>query len=150
MCFQELIGEKECLCNMNKEKLLEKFTPNCSYRKEHIENVIRNVDFRIKEPPSTLKKGDVIKISGSTLSKSRPGVVVKVTKDKVYLMPITSSENVHSIFKFSSRFWGDGWFCDSLIGVKMDVAKENFYGVFDSPKDLKEAILRFKDVANFI
>lgn len=92
---------------------------------------------------SSLRKGDVI---AYLLYKRRPVVVVKVTKDNIYGIPLSSTEDEHNLCAYSSRQFGNGFFNKSLVTMKPDICKNNFIGTFDNFKDLNKAVKLLKEL----
>lgn len=93
--------------------------------------------------PNTLRKGDVIKvrINKDGTPKPRPSIVIKVTKNYVVTIPLTSAENENALCaSYGSRFFKDCFFCNTYVIIQIDIAKEGFLGVYDSNKSLNNAI----------
>lgn len=133
-----------------KQELIGKFTTNTNYSGSHVRDVILKSDFKgLKgtcQKPSKIKKGDVF--TSFEGKKSRPCVVAKVLKNRTVLyIPLTSTENVHCMTPYKSRFWGEGCFSSAFSVCTEELAIENFIGVFESTKDLNKAI---KDIKEFI
>lgn len=75
--------------------------------------------------------------------------MVKVLKDKSCLyIPLTSTDNIHCLIPYKSRFFGEGCFVKTISVCTEEFAKNNFIGVFDSIKDLNLAINKLKDFLN--
>lgn len=134
-----------------KRNLAENFKPQLSYLGSHIKTVIMETDFKVlkrnSNPPSNIKKGDVFTTQFGT--KSRPCVVIKVLRDRtVVYVPLTSTENVHCLTPYSSRFFGKGCFSRSISVCTEEYATTNFVGVFDNMKNLNEAIKELKQFLN--
>lgn len=130
-----------------KRQLVDKFTVNSTYLGSFVKQTIMASDFKVlkqsSNPPDRIKKGDVIVMAQG--HKNRPCVVTKILKnDTVVYIPLTSSENVHCLTPYKSRFFRDGWFSKCFDVCTHQVAIDNFVGVFDSPKDLNVAIKALK------
>ena len=103
---------------------------------------IKEVDCDDTHLPTVLKKGDVIKLESGI--KVRPCVIIKVYKDFVIAIPLTSTENIHNLCVSSSRFFGEGWFSNTYVIVPIGLALERFIGVYDDMKVLNNAIKELK------
>lgn len=136
-----------------KRKVLDKFTANSTYLGSFVKKTIIETDFKVlKEvtyPPTQIKKGDVIVMAQG--SKNRPCVVVKILKDAtVMFIPLTSTDNVHCLAPYNSRFFGEGCFSKAFDVCTHEKAVKNFVGVFDNNKDLNIAIKELKQYINKI
>ena len=92
--------------------------------------------------PDKLRKGDVIVLPIGV--KTRPCAIIKVLKDMVVALPMTSSENNHSVTPYNSRFFGEGHFSNDMTTCYIDVAKDKFVGILDDKESLNIAISNFK------
>ena len=92
--------------------------------------------------PDKLRKGDVIVLPIGV--KTRPCAIIKVLKDMVVALPMTSSENNHSVIPFNSRFFGEGHFSNDITTCYIDVVKEKFVGILDDKESLNIAISNLK------
>lgn len=131
-----------------KRDLCEKFTASKTYLGSFIKSEIICEDFKVLKqplfPPSEIKKGDVILLAQG--AKTRPCVVIKVLKDRtVVYIPLSSSDNIHCLTPFTSRFLGEGCFCKSYDICDEDTAMKNFAGVFGNMKDLNKGIKVLKE-----
>jgi hypothetical protein len=108
---------------------------------KHIIGTITEVD---KAPPTKYKVGDVYLQSVGT--KRRPVVIVKVTDCLIFGIPMSTTEDCLNLCTFSSRFYGDGFFNSQLISASYEYVDDNFVGVLDSPRDLKNAIGKLKEL----
>ena len=95
--------------------------------------------------PNIIKRGDAITVYSG--QKARPSIVIKVHKDYVISLPLTSSENPNSLCESDSRFFGKGWFCNTYAVTPTKYAFERFIGIYDNPKVLNNAI---KELREFI
>lgn len=133
-----------------KRKIADKFTNTSSYLGSHIRKEIMETDFkhlRSIHKPFQIKKGDVITVFEGT--KSRPAVVIKVLKDRTVLyLAVTSTENIHCMTPYKSRFLGEGCFAKAFSICTEEFALENFTGVFDNMKALNLAMKDFKELIN--
>lgn len=127
----------------NKNDLVQSFTNNKTYLGHEVINRINNTTFesRIKIP-NEIKKFDVVIVQSGV--KKRPSVVIKVIKDIVVTIPLTGSENIHCSVPFKCRFRNDGHLCLNYEVIPVDLAKNNFVGVFEDRKAVKEAINQIK------
>lgn len=116
------------------------FEPTKAYVGSEIRKRIWNTNTKFK--PNKIRKGDVISLYVG--SKSRPCVVVKVLKDKVVSLPMTSSENIHNITSFKSRFFGEGFISNDISTCDFDTALTNFAGVLDDRDSINIAINNLK------
>ena len=133
-----------------KRDLANKFIPTTTYLGQFIKKEVMDTNFknlRSMQRPSQIKKGDVITAYEGV--KARPAVVVKVLKDgTVMYIPLTSTENIHCMTTFKSRFFGEGCFTKSINICTEEHAIEYFVGVFDNMKTLNKAIRDFKEMIN--
>lgn len=133
-----------------KRDLANKFSSTSTYLGQFVKNEIINTNFKnLKsiQKPFQIKKGDVITAYEGV--KARPAVVVKVLKDRTILyIPLTSTENIHCMATFKSRFFGEGCFTKSINTCTEEYALEYFVGVFDNMKALNKAIKDFKEMIN--
>lgn len=78
-----------------------------------------------------IKKGDVFLCN---IFKRRPAIVIKVLKNgTVIAVPMTTTENHHTLIESTSRFLGKSFFSNSLFIETVDMVKENFICVYDNP-----------------
>jgi hypothetical protein len=108
----------------------------------HHLNSVTSVTTETKKP-KYLKKGDIIKAMGGW--KVRPCVVIKVDKDIVYAIPLSTTEDGINLCEANSRFLTENYFSKSIISVTKENALKNFVGVYDNPKNLNEAIKKVKE-----
>lgn len=131
-----------------KKNLISKFGDKPTYSAKHIQQTISHADFKIlddKNKPNFIKRGDVF-ISFGENNKPRPCVVLKVLKDKTVLYTtLTSTENIHNLCRFKSRFFSEGWFSKHISVCTEEMAINKFVGVFDSISDLNKATKMLKD-----
>ena len=92
--------------------------------------------------PDKLRKGDVIVLPVGV--KTRPCTIIKVLKDIVVALPMTSSENNHNVTPYNSRFFGKGHFSNDMVTCNLDLAKDKFVGILDDKESLNIAISNFK------
>lgn len=92
---------------------------------------------------TSLRKGDVI---AYTLYKKRPVVIIKVLKNIVYAIPLSSTEDELNLCSYSSRQFKSGFFSRQIIAIKSDIAKKDFIGTLDNNKDLNKAIKLLKEL----
>ena len=118
-------------------------TSKTSYTKGEVKSFIQSVGGAQYGRPRYLKKGDVV--SNGVGAKKRPCVVVKVDKDFVYAIPLSTTEDELSLCASSSRFFDNGWFTRGVSVVSTDYAIDNFIGVYDNIKLLNKAIKLTKE-----
>lgn len=131
-----------------KRDLMDKFTSNSSYLGSHVKLTIQQFDFKTLndgvQKPKYIKKSDVILVWEGV--KRRPAVIIKVLKDRTCIYtPMTSTENIHCLTPFNSRFFGEGCFTKTVSVCTEEFAIENFAGVFDNNRDLNVAIKNLKE-----
>lgn len=129
-----------------KQEAIESIVNHQNYVGSYVKKIISEIDdLGIKGKPSVIRKHDVIKITSQ--KKYRPGVVIKVTKEYVIAIPLTSSENVHCMSESKSRFFKDGCFTNGYEVVPIDLAFENWIGIYGNAKLVNNAI---KELRQFI
>lgn len=130
-----------------KKELLDKFTATTTYLGSHVKNTISQTSFKIAGAtlkPTEIKVGDVI--TTFIGSKSRPAVIVKVLQDRtMILVPLTSTENIHCLTPYKSRFFGEGCFSKTVEICSEEFALEHFIGTFDNNTALKLAKKELKE-----
>ena len=133
---------------MTKKELIDSFQPKQTYLGSFIRSKVNQIsnENRNVNCPVSFKKGDVyVSYCGV---KSRPCVIVKVFKDFVVGIPLTSGENIHSSVPYKCRFFGDGF-----LGKTIDIASKEhvqtyFAGVFEDKGAIKEALENIKEFVN--
>lgn len=88
--------------------------------------------------PINSKKGDVFQGTGVN-GKPRPFVIVKVVKDGVYAIPLTTQEDEYTLISHDSRFMKPGFLANQLVFVKDDHVKKHFVCTFDDSRSLNKA-----------
>lgn len=136
-----------------KTELRDKFQSETSYLGSRIRQIIMESDFKVLKqptnPPQEVKKGDVFIVG--TVKKPRPAVVIKVLKDRtIVFTTLTSTENIHCLSPYYSRFFGEGCFTKTIDVCDEGYVIRNFAGVFDNSKALNEAIRKLKMFYNEI
>lgn len=88
--------------------------------------------------PSKVKSGDVFIAQGG--SKSRPYVVISVReKDNIVIaVPLTTTNDELALTPYTSRFFRGGWFTSQLMTVKIPFVIQNFAGVLENRKVIRE------------
>lgn len=133
---------------MTKKDLIDSFQPTQTYLGSFIRSQVNQIssETRSVNCPVSFKKGDVyLSYCGV---KSRPCVIVKVFKDFVVGIPLTSGENIHSSVPYNCRFFGEGY-----LGKTFDIASKEyisnyFVGVFEDRKAIKLALEGIKEFVN--
>ena len=133
----------------SKAEVLAQINPTTTYIGTKVRDLISQVSCEdAPTNPTIYKKGDVIRVrvqkDGS--SKPRPSCIIKVEKEYVVSIPLTSAEDVNMLCpNTGSRFFKEGYFCNTYVVTAID--KVEFLGVYDSPKSLNNAI---KELREFI
>lgn len=96
-----------------------------------------------KFKPKHLKKGDIIK--NGVAFKVRPCVVIKVEKDIVYSIPLSTTENSNNLCETKSRFFENSYFSKSIVSNTIEVALKNYTGIYDNSKHLNKVIKQLKE-----
>jgi hypothetical protein len=118
-----------------------------SYSQSQVRMLINSVHCdEIRQPPNVFRKGDAIRLRvNQTSNKTRPGIIIKVFSDYVVSIPLTSGEEVHSLCESAgSRFFKEGFFCNTFVVSPIDYANDNFLGVYDNMKSLNNAIVELR------
>lgn len=117
---------------------------NYQYKGYEIHRLLDDLDTQDRselnvKAPSRLKKGDMVLVLNG--AKQRPAVIVKVLKEEVILMTLTTQKDIYSLSPAKSRFLDrDSYFCKGFSTISIDLAKRIFIGPFDNPRLLNEAI----------
>lgn len=112
--------------------------------KEILESITAIGTSKLK--PTNIKKGDVFR--AFTGKKNRYHCVVKVTKDVVIAIPMSTTEDCITLSSFKSRFFGENYFSTCLTTHCLEEAVENFCGVLEDNKSLNNAIKELKQFLN--
>lgn len=129
----------------SKKEVMDGFINHQTYLGSEIKKKISEISVeKSYETPSTIKKGDVFVDYVGV--KCRPCVVIKVKKCGMVIgLPLTSTENIHNLIPYKSRFSGEGWFCNTYTITTEEHVKSHFSGVFDNMKDLNLAIKALRE-----
>ena len=132
---------------MTKKEVLDSFQANQSYLGSFIKDKITSISAKgVSGTPISIKKGDVyVSYCGA---KKRPCVVVKILKDVVVGIPLTSGENIHSSVPYKCRFFGEGFLGKTIDIASKEYVKTYFAGVFEDKKAIKEALENIKEFMN--
>lgn len=133
---------------MTKKELIDSFQPTQTYLGSFIRSQVNQIsnETRNVNCPASFKKGDVyLSYCGV---KSRPCVVVKVFKDFVVGIPLTSGENIHSSVSYKCRFLGEGFLGKTIDIASKEYVKTYFAGVFEDKRAIKEALENIKEFIN--
>lgn len=130
----------------SKAEVLAKVNPTTTYIGSQVKVFVNEVTCDNSITPTYLKKSDVITTYSGV--KSRPATIIKVCKEYVIAIPLTTNKNVHALCESESRFFKKGWFCNQYVTVPIELAFESYIGVYDSPKLLNNAIKLLKDFIN--
>jgi len=133
------------------------FTDKTTYNQQEIQDRIKkwvDKNQNIKSPmnkPTSIEVGDVILFH--IASMFHPCVVFKKTVDKkCYGLVISSKDHDHHFLTKieNSRLYIKSYFTITVISVTEQQALDNFVGIFDSPKELKQAVkllkTKYKDI----
>ena len=132
---------------MTKKEVLDSFQANQSYLGSFIKDKITSISAKgVSGTPVSLKKGDVYVSYCGT--KKRPCVIVKVFKDFVVGIPLTSGENIHSSVPYKCRFFGEGFLGKTIDIASKEYVKTYFAGVFEDKRAIKEALENIKEFVN--
>ena len=133
---------------MTKKELIDSFQPTQTYLGSFIRSQVNQIcsETRNVNCPVSFKKGDVyLSYCGV---KSRPCVIVKVFKDFVVGIPLTSGENIHSSVPYKCRFFGEGYLGKTIDIASKEYVQSYFVGVFEDKKAIKLAIENIKEFVN--
>ena len=132
---------------MTKKEVLDSFQANQSYLGSFIKDKITSISAKgVSGTPISIKKGDVyVSYCGA---KKRPCVVVKILKDVVVGIPLTSGENIHSSVPYKCRFFGDGFLGKTIDIASKEYVQTYFAGVFEDKGAIKEALENIKEFVN--
>ena len=133
---------------MTKKELIDSFQPTQTYLGSFIRSQVNQIysETRNVNCPVSFKKGDVyLSYCGV---KSRPCVIVKVFKDFVVGIPLTSGENIHSSVPYKCRFFGEGYLGKTIDIASKEYVQSYFVGVFEDKKAIKEALENIKEFVN--
>ena len=132
---------------MTKKEVLDSFQANQSYLGSFIKDKITSISAKgVSGTPISIKKGDVyVSYCGA---KKRPCVVVKILKDVVVGIPLTSGENIHSSVPYKCRFFGEGYLGKTIDIASKEYVQSYFVGVFEDKGAIKEALENIKEFVN--
>ena len=133
---------------MTKKELIDSFQPTQTYLGSFIRSQVNQISNEIRNVNCTVsfKKGDVyVSYCGR---KKRPCVVVKILKDVVVGIPLTSGENIHSSVPYKCRFFGEGYLGKTIDIASKEYVQSYFAGVFEDKKAIKEALENIKEFVN--
>ena len=124
-----------------------------TFSKAQVAVMLSNVDntsLTVKATkPTKLKIGDVILMPAGL--KVRPCVIIKVKKDVVHFVPLTTTEDHQVLMKCSSRFYGDtSFFTKGVLTTTHELAIKYFAGVYDKPSDIKKLITALSECFGFL
>lgn len=131
----------------SKTEVLAQINPTTTYIGSKVKEFINLVTCENSpQVPKLYKRGDVIRVRVNTTSdKTRPSIVIRVTKDYLVSIPLTSAEDVNTLCPSTgSRFFKDCYFCNTYVITPLHIADINFIGVYDSPKSLNNAIKQLR------
>ena len=131
----------------SKTDILAQINPTTTYIGTKVKEFVNSVSCENSpQVPNLYKRGDVIKVRvNATSDKPRPSVVVRVTKDYLVSIPLTSVDDTNSLCESTgSRFFKDCYFCNIYVIILLYIADINFIGVYDSPKSLNNAIKQLR------
>ena len=94
--------------------------------------------------PVSIKRYDLLYAHAGAIP--HPCVVIRIRDNNVYCLPITSQpgkQNIKSIER--SRFFEKNYFYNNIIVLSTEEAMKSFVGVFDSKKEVDEAVRNMKE-----
>lgn len=93
--------------------------------------------------PSMLKIGDIIFVGSSGIP--HPCIVYKIKQGFAYSVVVTSKDT-HSVKEVTnSRMLNSSFYSYSIVRTPIALALENYIGVFDNMKELREALKLIKE-----
>lgn len=132
---------------MTKKEVLDSFQANQSYLGSFIKDKITSISAKgVSGTPISIKKGDVYVSYCGT--KKRPCVVVKILKDVVVGIPLTSGENIHSSVPYKCRFFNEGFLGKTIDIASKEYVQTYFARVFEDKGAIKEALENIKEFVN--
>jgi hypothetical protein len=129
----------------SKKKVLEDLKEK-GYNYAEVRHIIGTITSIEKEAPSKLKVGDIFLANVGL--KKRPNCIVKVTDCLIYAIPMSTTQDCLNLCNFKSRFFGNGFFANQLVSAPIEYVEENFAGVLDSPRDVRNAVKKLKELVN--
>ncbi len=125
-----------------KSDVLATINPTTTYIGSKVRDFVNQVTCEDSAAqPFVFKKGDAIRlrVQQNESNKTRPGIVIKVTKNYLISIPITTCEDSYSLcVSEGSRFFKEGWFCNMYVVTPID--KAVFISTYDNMKSLNNAI----------
>lgn len=101
--------------------------------------------------PSKILKGDIILLYNNTKGiKKRPAVVIKVLKETVVVLPLTTTNDHNVLMRFNTRFKEENYISKNMNTLTIEYAKENHIGIFENRRALNKAIKLFKEYVSII
>ena len=79
---------------------------------------------------------------------TKVSLIVKVFKDFVVGIPLTSGENIHSSVPYKCRFFGEGYLGKTIDIASKEYVQSYFVGVFEDKGAIKEALENIKEFVN--
>lgn len=139
---------------MTKNEVKEQLTEG-SYSQEQVRGYINMIECtpaatltETRQKPSKLKRGDVILLQSGT--KTRPCVIIKVKKDIVHLVPMTTTTDHQVLMPCSGRFYEGSHFSKNIVTSTHEHAIQYFAGVYDKPSDIKKVISALSECFGFL
>lgn len=139
---------------MTKDEILERIESNPTITINTIKGYLNSLTAEglplkvLAQTPTKFNVGDVIRVDVG--SKRRPAVVIKVNKDTLFLIPLSTTEDSFNSIMYKHRLFGTGFFSHGLAVCTKEYAKLNFIGIFGNNKQLKEAIKILKTKVSLI
>lgn len=93
-----------------------------------------------------VRRGDIIRVNHNR--KDRPVLVIRVRKEMVYGLILSTTESSYCMMKANSRFLGDSYITHSLVTTPVNIASKNLLGTYGNPKHLAEVSKAYKDYIN--
>lgn len=122
-----------------------------SYSKSEVQHLINSINSiqSLREPKiDYIKKYDYFLYESATNVKSRPFVVVKVLKDTVIAIPLSTTKDALNLIPSRSRILKEGYFSKQFLTVHKEVAIKNWVGIYDNTKLVDKAVKSLKEFLN--
>lgn len=117
---------------------------NRNYTQKEVKALIHTISNKeLSNCVKTIKKGDVF--TNVKANKTRPFVVLKVFKERVLAISMSTTEDYMTVIPFSCRIFGDNYFSFNIQLVHVDEVRKNFVGVLEDKKALNDVIRIVKE-----
>lgn len=122
-----------------------------NYSKSEVQHLINSINSvqSIRDPKvDYVKKYDYFLYEAATSSKSRPYVVVKVLKDTVIAIPLSTTKDNLNLMPSKCRVLKEGYFSKQFITVHKDLALRNWVVIYDNHRMVDKAVVALKKYLN--